>query len=120
MAENRSALTPSHMACPSVPTPRKTGYWKIGYFSDTRGRGASSRDHFAVGFPHGDTIAVRRPHHDAFDDGLTAHERLFAAFQNWQQLRVRGQANKFLQRRKHNSPDLYSIPVNGKTGAGIC
>jgi len=30
-------LKPSCMACPSVPSPRKTGYLKIGYFSDMRG-----------------------------------------------------------------------------------
>ena len=40
--EKFSALKPSCMACPKVPKPRKTGYLKIGYFSDMRPTGCSS------------------------------------------------------------------------------
>ena len=32
---------PSHMACPSMPSPRSPGYLKIVYFSDMRGTGIS-------------------------------------------------------------------------------
>ena len=36
LAENRNAFIPKDIACPSVPSPRSTGYLKIGYFSDMR------------------------------------------------------------------------------------
>ena len=42
LAENCSAFTPSVIACPSVPSPRRMGSLKIGYFSDIRGSGLCS------------------------------------------------------------------------------
>jgi len=42
LVEKRSAFTPSDIAWPRVPTPRRIGSLKMGYFSLTRGSGACS------------------------------------------------------------------------------
>ena len=96
LAENFNAFTPSHIAWPSVPTPRRTGYLKIGYFSETRGSGDSSVTISPFGFADRHAVAVRRAHHHAFDDGLAADEGLLAAFQHGKQLRVRRQTDEAL------------------------
>ena len=95
LAENCSALTPSYIACPSVPTPRKIGILENRVLLRDRGKRRFFGDDLAVGLADRDAVAVRRPHHHAFHDGLAADKGgLLTAFQDRHQLRVGGQAEK--------------------------
>ena len=58
LAENRSAFMPSDMAWPSVPSPRRTGSLKIGYFSEIGQRALFGHD-LAIRLANRDAVAVR-------------------------------------------------------------
>ena len=60
---------------------------------------------FAVGFADRDAIAVRRPHHDPFDDSLPADESLFAALEHGQQLDMGSKAKKGRRRHCRDAPE---------------
>lgn len=64
----------------------KDGVFKERVLFAHAGDGFFFHDDFAIGFAYGDAIAVRRAHHYALHDGLTADEGFLTAFEHGEHL----------------------------------
>jgi len=103
LAENCKALMPA-------PWPVPGCLRLAGWDSERRGisrrawPAAARRDHLAGGLADRDAITVRRPHHDALDDGLAADESLVGAGERGQRPDLGEQAQMFPERQAGLAP----------------
>jgi len=80
---------------PASPQSAKNRVFENGILFRDPGNGLLFGDQLAIRLTYGDTIAVRRAHHDALEDGLPAYQRsLLTAFEDGHQLRMRKEAHE--------------------------